>query len=151
MKENKELIDRLNNHVTNLEGNIEQNNAQIEKLTVEKEKLIEDLNQKDLELEKIAAELVAQHSRFSLEKVEFENDVKVKFDQQMIALIQEKESEADEMENDFNEQLAEKVSEFNTKMQGMFRKMFSVKLLISKNWSLVVLILNYLVGRLEAA
>ena len=127
MKENKELIDRLNNHVTNLEGNIEQNNAQIEKLTVEKEKLIEDLNQKDLELEKIAAELVAQHSRFSLEKVEFENDVKVKFDQQMIALIQEKESEADEMENDFNEQLAEKVSEFNTKMQGMFRKMFSVK------------------------
>ena len=133
LKENKELIDRLNNHVTNLEGNIEQNNARIEKLTVEKEKLVEDLNQKDLELEKIAAELVAQHSRFSLEKVEFENDVKVKFDQQMIALIQEKESEADEMENDFNEQLAEKVSEFNTKMQGMFRKMFSVKLLISKN------------------
>lgn len=132
LKENKELIDRLNNHVTNLEGNIEQNNAQMEKLTAEKEKLIEDLNQKDLELEKIAAELVAQHSRFSLEKVEFENDVKVKFDQQMIALIQEKESEADEMENDFNEQLAEKVSEFNTKMQGMFRKMFSVKRLISK-------------------
>ena len=121
LKENKELIDRLNNHVTNLEGEKEQFTSMIEKGTTEREKLIEIVNQKDLELEKIAAELVAQHSRFSKEKLEFENEVKVKFDQQMVALIQEKETEADEMENDFNDQLAEKVSEFNNKMQGMFR------------------------------
>ena len=121
LKENKELIDRLNNHVTNLEGEKEQFTSMIEKGTTEREKLIESVNQKDLELEKIAAELVAQHSRFSKEKLEFENEVKVKFDQQMVALIQEKETEADEMENDFNDQLAEKVSEFNNKMQGMFR------------------------------
>ena len=121
LKENKELIDRLNNHVTNLEGEKEQFTSMIEKVTTEREKLIETVNQKDLELEKIAAELVAQHSRFSKEKLDFENEVKVKFDQQMVALIQEKETEADEMENDFNDQLAEKVSEFNNKMQGMFR------------------------------
>ena len=129
LKENKELIDRLNNHVTNLEGEKEQFTSMIEKVTTEREKLIEIVNQKDLELEKIAAELVAQHSRFSKEKLDFENEVKVKFDQQMVALIQEKETEADEMENDFNDQLAEKVSEFNNKMQGMFRNFAGLKLI----------------------
>ena len=66
----------------------------------------------------MANEIVSQYNRFNSEKEEFEDDMKKTFDNKFENILAEKETEADQLEKDFNQQLSEKIDEFNNKIQG---------------------------------
>ena len=111
-------IANLESQKDKLETDLEQVRSQFANLTTEKEKLVEDVNQSRADCEQLANELVSQYNRFLQEKQEYEAKLKSQFDEKLEILVQEKESEADELEKDFNTQIAEKVAEFNRKIEG---------------------------------
>lgn len=125
LKEREELIKSQNDQVAHLESikdqleaDLEQLKNQFNDLIAEKEKLVEDLNQSRADCEQLANELVSQYNRFTQEKIDYETELKSAYDEKFEIVIQEKEVEADELEKDFNLQIAEKVGEFNVKILG---------------------------------
>ena len=102
-----------------LEAELDSLRKALEAVQSEKDKLVQELNNSQKEREQLADELVSQYNRFAEEKSEFEEQMKIAFNEKLEVFAQEKETEADELEQDFNLQIAEKVAEFNIKIQDM--------------------------------
>ncbi len=111
------LQKRDRNHedeVARLANELDEANSALEAKSAENSNLVQELNSARKDCDQLAGEIVSQHKRLTEEREKFETENQKK----IVQINNEKNVEMEEMEEIYNKQLNEKVSEFNSRIKG---------------------------------